>query len=411
MSMLKKGFLRINKQYLLGVLGMGLAFGAGNAKAQILNIQGATVFSDQQSMIYVDGDVSFIDGNIVHNGVMEITGNWSNNNPGKNEAFDAISNGDVKLITGHQEIQGYTTTAFPNLSLEGWDKKVLRVNTKVTRHLNLNKDELDVYGNDMWVTNSSTDAITRTSGYVNTSNAPLGRLIRSVNGGASYDYPLAANAPYRYRPINAVATDDGVLGAQFQNYDANNDGFDRNRIIVENYNKINDRFYHVVHSISGVTSANIKIAYDTTEDGGEYTGLARWIVDDNHWIDAGNAQSVPESGEGTNRSMRIGFSDAGSHVLALMDTVSAEPVIFVTSGFTPNNDGKNDYFAIKGLENYRTNEVKIFDRWGKLVYTALDYRNDWAGNGLDMDTYMYWIRVKDLHNKVRIIKGDVTLIR
>jgi len=411
MSMLKKDFSKINIRPLTCILAASLALAANVAHAQaIMNIQGATIYSDQQAMIYVDGDVSFLDGNILHNGIMEITGNWANDNETKNEAFDPASIGDVKLITGVQEIQGFQTTAFPTLSLEGWDRKVLKVNTKATRGINLNKFELDVNGNDMWVTNPSTNAITRSTGYVNTSNAPLGRLIRTVNGGATYEYPLAGNAPYRYRPITATATDDGVLAGQFQNYDANNDGYDRNRIIVENYNKINPEFYHVVTAISGITSADVKIAYNTSEDGGAYSGLARWIVGDNHWVDAGNYQDAAEAGEGTDHSMHYRFDDGGSHVLAFMDTIASDP-IFVVSGFTPNNDGKNDYFVIKGLENYRTNELKVFNRWGKLVYTAVGYQNDWAGNGLDMDTYMYYLRVTDMHNKSRIIKGDVTLIR
>ncbi len=383
-----------------------------HAHAQaILNIQGADIFTDQNTIVRVNGDVSFIDGNIKHNGVMEVTGNWANDNESKNEAFDPSSTGEVKLITGVQEIQGFQTTAFPTLSLEGWDKKVLRVNTKVMRDLNLNNNELDVNGNDMWVTNSNPGAISRSTGYVNTSRAPLGRLIRSVNGGASYDYPLGGGAPYRYRPVNAVATDAGVLGAQFQNYDANNDGYNRSHIVVANYNKINDRFYHVVHAISGITSADIKLAYNASEDGGPYTGLARWLTEDTHWVDGHYYFDAEEGGEGTDHAMHYRFDDMGPHVLALMDTISSDPPIFIVSGFTPNGDGKNDYFAIKGLENYRSNELKIFDRWGRMVYTAVDYKNDWAGNGLDMATYMYYLKVKDLNNRERILKGDVTLIR
>jgi gliding motility-associated-like protein len=377
----------------------------------ILNIQGASIFTDQGTMVRVNGDVSFTDGTILHNGVMEITGNWANDNENKNEAFDPASTGDVKLITGVQEIQGYQTTAFPTLSLEGWDRKVLRVNTKVTRNLNLNNNQLDVNGNDMWVTNTNTGAITRSTGYVNTSGAPLGRLIRSVSGGASYDYPLGGGAPYRYRPVNAVPTDDGVLGAQFQNYDPNLDGFDRNKIFVSNFNKINDRFYHVVHSISGVGAADVKLAYNAEEDGGPYTGLARWMTEDHHWVDGMYYFDATEAGEGTDHMMHYRFDDNGAHVLALIDTISSDPPLFIVSGFTPNGDGKNDYFAIKGLEKYRSNELKIYDRWGRMVYTAVDYKNDWAGDGLDMDTYMYFLRVRDLQNREHILKGDVTLIR
>jgi len=378
-----------------------------NAQA-ILNIQGADIYTEPNSLIHVNGDVSFTDGSLAHNGVMELTGNWSNTNQNKNEAFDPSSTGDVKLITGIQEIQGFTTTAFPSLSLEGWDTKRLIVNTKVTRNLNLNNIELDVRGNDMWVTNTDNNAITRTSGYVNTSNAPEGRLVRSVNANGSYDYPLGGGAKYRYRPVNAVAQDGGVLAAQFQNYNPDNDGYLRQNSVATNFNVINDQFYHVVTQVSGVSSADIKIPYSTTADG-NFNGLARFI--DKHWADAEYHYNGAEAGpDGTDMAMHYHMQTGGMHILALTDTFAKDP-IFVVSGFTPNGDGKNDYFVIKGLENYKSNEIKVFNRWGKMVYTAANYRNDWAGNNLEMDTYMYLLKVKDMQGKERLIKGDVTLIR
>ena len=47
---------------------------------------------------------------------------------------------------------------------------------------------------------------------------------------------------------------------------------------------------------------------------------------------------------------------------------------------TPNNDGFNDYFKITGLEGCNfTFGVKIFNRWGKMVYRSDNYQNDWNG--------------------------------
>lgn len=57
--------------------------------------------------------------------------------------------------------------------------------------------------------------------------------------------------------------------------------------------------------------------------------------------------------------------------------------------FTPNGDGKNDRFEIKGIQGYRGSRVQIFDRWGKLVLDDEDYKNDWDGNGLPDGTFYY----------------------
>ncbi|WP_437395576.1 gliding motility-associated C-terminal domain-containing protein [Flagellimonas lutimaris] len=45
----------------------------------------------------------------------------------------------------------------------------------------------------------------------------------------------------------------------------------------------------------------------------------------------------------------------------------------IFTGITPNSDGFNDYFRIQGIENYPDNTLKIFNRWGTLVYEAEGY--------------------------------------
>jgi gliding motility-associated-like protein len=57
--------------------------------------------------------------------------------------------------------------------------------------------------------------------------------------------------------------------------------------------------------------------------------------------------------------------------------------------FTPNGDGKNDRFEIRGIQGYRGSRVQIFDRWGKLVLDDEDYKNDWDGGGLPDGTFYY----------------------
>ncbi|MDC7999751.1 gliding motility-associated C-terminal domain-containing protein, partial [Aequorivita todarodis] len=45
----------------------------------------------------------------------------------------------------------------------------------------------------------------------------------------------------------------------------------------------------------------------------------------------------------------------------------------IFNGITPNGDGYNDYFWIKGIHNWPNNNVKIFNRWGVLVYETDGY--------------------------------------
>ena len=49
------------------------------------------------------------------------------------------------------------------------------------------------------------------------------------------------------------------------------------------------------------------------------------------------------------------------------------------TGFSPNGDGKNDQFIVRGLESFPQNSIFIFNRWGNLVFEKTNYQNDWTG--------------------------------
>jgi gliding motility-associated-like protein len=51
----------------------------------------------------------------------------------------------------------------------------------------------------------------------------------------------------------------------------------------------------------------------------------------------------------------------------------------IPEGFSPDGDGINEYFELIGLEYYDQVYIKIFNRWGNLIYANSKYRNDWDG--------------------------------
>ncbi|MEN9639115.1 MAG: hypothetical protein RLZZ262_983, partial [Bacteroidota bacterium] len=53
--------------------------------------------------------------------------------------------------------------------------------------------------------------------------------------------------------------------------------------------------------------------------------------------------------------------------------------IKVPDAFSPNDDGTNDYLVIPNIEYYPQSSLKIFNRWGNLVYEAAPYKNEWQG--------------------------------
>ncbi|MBA2611869.1 MAG: gliding motility-associated C-terminal domain-containing protein, partial [Bacteroidetes bacterium] len=52
---------------------------------------------------------------------------------------------------------------------------------------------------------------------------------------------------------------------------------------------------------------------------------------------------------------------------------------FIPEGFSPNGDGKNDLYVIKGLPVGVDNVFTVYNRWGNKVYSKSNYDNTWNG--------------------------------
>ncbi|PIA78850.1 hypothetical protein BFR04_04785 [Gaetbulibacter sp. 4G1] len=83
---------------------------------------------------------------------------------------------------------------------------------------------------------------------------------------------------------------------------------------------------------------------------------------------------------------------------------------YIPKFFTPNNDGENDVFDLKGIEYYSTSFVSIFDRYGKLLKSSRNSSFSWDGtfNNQQLPTNDYWYIVVIDGQK---FTGHVTLKR
>jgi len=83
-----------------------------------------------------------------------------------------------------------------------------------------------------------------------------------------------------------------------------------------------------------------------------------------------------------------------------------------TNILTPNGDGKNDYWLIKDIQLYPQNNVRVYDKGGRIVYNKNGYNNEWDGtlNGSPLAEGTYYF-VVDLGPKLRKFKGYISILR
>lgn len=91
---------------------------------------------------------------------------------------------------------------------------------------------------------------------------------------------------------------------------------------------------------------------------------------------------------------------------------ACRPTIYNT--ISPNGDGLNDTWEIVDIQNFPQNEVKIYNRWGNLVFDTTGYNNDWRGtdndgNDLLAGAYYYVVNLNNEDNVV--LTGSVTIVR
>jgi gliding motility-associated-like protein len=124
------------------------------------------------------------------------------------------------------------------------------------------------------------------------------------------------------------------------------------------------------------------------------------------------------------------YSDTGAYTITLVaitehgctDTISqniyVDPNIsyYVPNAFTPNDDSKNQNFTMFGEGiNWSTFEMRIYDRWGKILFLTNDNESGWDGKTKGKKAtpgfYAYQISFTDIKFKEHKLKGTVGLIK
>ncbi len=95
--------------------------------------------------------------------------------------------------------------------------------------------------------------------------------------------------------------------------------------------------------------------------------------------------------------------------------LTEEAVLFIPNAFTPNNDGINDKFEIKGTPIADYN-LYIYNKWGQVIWSTHNFNIHWdgtdrSGSTVPTGTYMYQVKGTDYLKQTVNYQGTVTVVR
>ncbi len=146
--------------------------------------------------------------------------------------------------------------------------------------------------------------------------------------------------------------------------------------------------------------------------------LALWSFGDGDsastWNSEHTYKSIPSDYEVTLVALnRFGCSDTLTQKVSVKDEVT----IYIPTAFTPDFDGKNEVFIIKGNgiseENFN---MIIYDRWGEKIFGSTKVSEGWNGKVKDQDyakpgIYPYVIKFVDIYGVPHERSGTLNVIR
>ncbi|MFM9074587.1 MAG: gliding motility-associated C-terminal domain-containing protein, partial [Bacteroidota bacterium] len=160
-------------------------------------------------------------------------------------------------------------------------------------------------------------------------------------------------------------------------------------------------------SLDGVISPSGEDPYETSLE------LTTPAVSGQTFFEDFSAASLPSGG--TNPVFSYTGLFGGEYTLTLRDafgcqktyliTIDLNPELFVPNIFTPNGDQVNDTFYVRNLP--ANSGMVITNRWGKEIFSSVDYKNDWdaKGNGDGIYYYRLILNGKSITGWVEVLSG------
>jgi gliding motility-associated-like protein len=107
-------------------------------------------------------------------------------------------------------------------------------------------------------------------------------------------------------------------------------------------------------------------------------------------------------------------SDRAEVTVVVEELICGPPEIYVPNAFTPDGDGLNDEFLVRG-ENISELTFKIYNRWGELVFESTNQQEGWDGiwndSRVENGVYVYHLDLTCIDGQEYFEKGNVTILK
>jgi large repetitive protein len=214
--------------------------------------------------------------------------------------------------------------------------------------------------------------------------------------------------------------DGGISAIQSPAYTYNDTGSYTVTLIVQTNNGCVDTSTTIVNPGSPIVAeyapaggnynVNQTVNFDNQSSGGV---SFIWNFADGSAISNTTDPSHSFSSPGTYGVILTATNGSGCSDTTMYDFVIASAGSAIPTGFTPNNDGINDYFYFIG--SFSSYELRVFNEWGNQIFYSNVQSDKWDGTYKGKEqpagTYIYIFNGKVTDGSELKMNGEVNLIR
>jgi gliding motility-associated-like protein len=168
-----------------------------------------------------------------------------------------------------------------------------------------------------------------------------------------------------------------------------------------------------VTSSADTTDGTVLITLTGTVSNADPSAIYRWTVLPSGTVTTGSSTATATPAVTSTYTLTVtnpgNCSDFADKIVVVVPTTCVVP-----NAFTPNADGFNDLWVVNGGCFFSV-DVNVYNRWGSLVYHAVNYQNDWdgtyQGKQLPDGTYYYVLTIHRLSGGDYTRTGNVTIMR